>query len=164
MNQILIEDQGSYAIENNDLFRMSLLVETTRVQDQIFMKYRLQIYDLERTAQEMKIIEDQDIKDIKQQYKEAIEKSEKELADKHALSVEEKQLLKHIANSDGKLSANCKQGVNMTIVDYQKVIQTIVKFGEELNWLDGKEQENREARRAILAGGNMDEYWECVKK
>ena len=58
LNQIIIEDQGDTAMENNDIFRMSILVETTRVQDQIFMKYRLHIYDLERTAQEMKIIED----------------------------------------------------------------------------------------------------------
>ena len=45
-------------MEGNEAFRMSLLVETTRVQDLIYMKYRLHIYDLERTAQEMKIIED----------------------------------------------------------------------------------------------------------
>ena len=52
----------------------------------------------------------------------------------------------------------------MTLVDFYKVIRTIVKFGEEMNWLDGKEKENREARRAILVGGDMDQYWACLRK
>ena len=65
MNQIIIEDQGATNMQGNDAFKMSLLVEQTRVQDLIFMKYRLHIYDLERTAQEMKITEDEDIKELK---------------------------------------------------------------------------------------------------
>ena len=37
-------------------------------------------------------------------------------------------------------------------------------FGEELNWLNGKEQNNREERRALMAAEKMDEYWNCIKQ
>ena len=40
----------------------------------------------------------------------------------------------------------------------------LVKFGEEMNWIGGKELKNREERRAILATGKKQDYWACLDK
>ena len=37
-------------------------------------------------------------------------------------------------------------------------------FGEELNWLNEKEQKNRKQRRSLLAEEKMEEYWDCIKR
>ena len=52
----------------------------------------------------------------------------------------------------------------MTFDDFKKLIKTMIIFGEELGWLDDKKQQDRENRRAILEGGNMADYWSCLKK
>ena len=128
------------------------------------MKYKIHIYDLERTVQERKITEDEEIKELKEQYSKALKKAEKDIDAKHALSGEEKQLLHNIAHKVGKVNSGGKGGINLEFDDYKKIIETMVKFTEEMNWAGGKELGAREARRAILAGGKKDEYWECLKK
>ena len=94
INQILMEDQSATNIQSNEMFRMQMIIEQSRVQDLIYMKYRISIHDLERVAQEMKITEDEDIKQLKAQKYEQVEKMEKELDEKHALTEDEEKLLK----------------------------------------------------------------------
>ena len=68
------------------------------------MKYRISIYDLERTAKEMKIVEDEDIKTLQSQKNEQIEKVTKELDEKYTLSEDEEKLLKEVISHVGKIS------------------------------------------------------------
>lgn len=79
MNQVMMEDQSATNIQSNEMFRMQMIVEQSRVQDLIYMKYRISIHDLERVAQEMKITDDEDVKELKAQKYEQVEKMEKEL-------------------------------------------------------------------------------------
>ena len=109
---------------------MSLLVEQNRVQDLIFMKYRFQTYDLERTVQEMKISDDEDIKTLKETNRLAIAKFEQEIEDKYALAGEEKVMLNNIVQKIGKITSGGNDGINLTFEDYKKVIKTIVKLSE----------------------------------
>ena len=94
MNQVIMEDQSATNIQSNEMFRMQMIVEQSRVQDLIYMKYRISIHDLERVAQEMKITDDEDVKELKAQKYEQVEKMEKELDEKHALTEDEDKLLK----------------------------------------------------------------------
>lgn len=94
MNQVMMEDQSATNIQSNEMFRMQMIVEQSRVQDLIYMKYRISIHDLERVAQEMKITDDEDVKELKAQKYEQVEKMEKELDEKHALTEDEDKLLK----------------------------------------------------------------------
>ena len=89
-----MEDQSATNIQSNEMFRMQMIIEQSRVQDLIYMKYRISIHDLERVANEMKITEDEDIKQLKAQKYEQVEKMEKELDEKHALTEDEEKLLK----------------------------------------------------------------------
>ena len=52
----------------------------------------------------------------------------------------------------------------MNFEDYLRLVKIIIMFGEELNWLNGREQANRESRRSLLREGKNEEYWKCVKQ
>ena len=52
-------------MHGNESLKLSLLVEQTRVSDQLYIKYKLQVYDLQRVAYEKKIQDDADIKALK---------------------------------------------------------------------------------------------------
>ena len=139
MNQILMEDQSATNIQSNEMFRMQMIIEQSRVQDLIYMKYRISIHDLERVAQEMKITEDEDVKQLKAQKYEQVEKMEKELDEKHALTEDEEKLLKEVIAHVGKISHGGKGGLQLNFEDYKRIVKIMIMFGEELNWLNEKE-------------------------
>ena len=89
---------------------------------------------------------------------------EKELEQKHALTEDEEKLLKDVIAHVGKISHGGKGGLQLNFEDYKRIVKIMIMFGEELNWLNEKEQKNRRERRSLLAEEKMEEYWECIKK
>ena len=112
----------------------------------------------------MKIVEDEDIKTLQSQKNEQIEKVTKELDEKYSLSEDEEKLLKEVISHVGKISHGGNGGLKLNFEDYKRLVKIMIMFGEELNWLNGKEQKNREVRRALMAAEKMDEYWNCIKQ
>ena len=51
----------------------------------------------------------------------------------------EEKLLKEVITHVGKISHGGKGGLQLNFEDYKRIVKIMIMFGEELNWLNGKE-------------------------